>query len=57
MQLKIELDVAAQGEGRGRQGAPQGDRARRLDELEEREREMTEQWESEKQAIAGISQT
>ena len=28
MQLEIELDLAAQGEGRGLQGAPRGDRAR-----------------------------
>jgi ATP-dependent Clp protease ATP-binding subunit ClpB len=56
MQLKIELeslrkekDAAA----KERRGAIEAEVAA----LETREREMTEQWESEKQAIAGISET
>jgi len=56
MQLKIELESL-------RKEKDDASKARRkaleaeVAELEGREREMTEQWESEKQAIAGISQT
>jgi ATP-dependent Clp protease ATP-binding subunit ClpB len=56
MQLKIELESL-----RKEKDAAAKDRRKALEtevsELEEREREMTEQWEAEKQAIAGISQT
>jgi ATP-dependent Clp protease ATP-binding subunit ClpB len=56
MQLKIELESL-----RKEKDAAAKERRKALEaevsELEEREREMTEQWESEKQAIAGISQT
>ncbi|MEA2334553.1 MAG: ATP-dependent Clp protease ATP-binding subunit ClpB, partial [Solirubrobacteraceae bacterium] len=56
MQLKIELESL-------RKEKDDAAKARRkaieeeVAELEAREREMTEQWESEKQAIAGISET
>ncbi len=56
MQLKIELESL-------RKEKDDASKARRkaleaeVSELEQREREMTAQWESEKQAIAGISQT
>jgi ATP-dependent Clp protease ATP-binding subunit ClpB len=56
MQLKIELESL-----RKEKDAAAKERRRALEaevsELEEREREMTAQWEAEKQAIAGISQT
>ena len=56
MQLKIELESL-----RKEKDAAAKERRKALEaevsELEQREREMTEQWESEKQAIAGISQT
>jgi ATP-dependent Clp protease ATP-binding subunit ClpB len=56
MQLKIELESL-----RKEKDAAAKERRKALEaevaELEEREREMTAQWESEKQAIAGISQT
>jgi ATP-dependent Clp protease ATP-binding subunit ClpB len=56
MQLKIELESL-----RKEKDAAAKERRKALEaevaELEGREREMTEQWESEKQAIAGISQT
>jgi ATP-dependent Clp protease ATP-binding subunit ClpB len=56
MQLKIELESL-----RKEKDAAAKERRKALEaevtELETREREMTEQWESEKQAIAGISQT
>jgi ATP-dependent Clp protease ATP-binding subunit ClpB len=56
MQLKIELESL-----RKEKDAAAKERRKALEaevaELQEREREMTEQWESEKQAIAGISQT
>ena len=56
MQLKIELESL-----RKEKDAAAKERRKAIEaevsELEEREREMTEQWEAEKQAIAGISQT
>jgi ATP-dependent Clp protease ATP-binding subunit ClpB len=56
MQLKIELESL-----RKEKDAAAKERRKALEaevaELEEREREMTAQWESEKRAIAGISQT
>jgi ATP-dependent Clp protease ATP-binding subunit ClpB len=56
MQLKIELESL-----RKEKDAAAKERRKALEaevsELETREREMTAQWESEKQAIAGISQT
>jgi ATP-dependent Clp protease ATP-binding subunit ClpB len=56
MQLKIELESL-----RKEKDAAAKERRKALEaevaELEQREREMTAQWESEKQAIAGISQT
>jgi ATP-dependent Clp protease ATP-binding subunit ClpB len=56
MQLKIELESL-----RKEKDAAAKQRRKALEAevavLETREREMTEQWESEKQAIAGISQT
>ena len=56
MQLKIELESL-----RKEKDAAAKERRKALEaevaELETREREMTVQWESEKQAIAGISQT
>jgi ATP-dependent Clp protease ATP-binding subunit ClpB len=56
MQLKIELESF-----RKEKHAAAKERRKALEaeiaELEEREHEMTERWESEKQAIAGISQT
>jgi ATP-dependent Clp protease ATP-binding subunit ClpB len=56
MQLKIELESL-----RKEKDAAAKERRKALEaevaELEGREREMTAQWESEKQAIAGISQT
>jgi ATP-dependent Clp protease ATP-binding subunit ClpB len=56
MQLKIELESL-----RKEKDAAAKDRRKALEvevaQLEEREREMTQQWESEKQTIAGISQT
>jgi ATP-dependent Clp protease ATP-binding subunit ClpB len=56
MQLKIELESL-----RKEKDAAAKERRKALEaevsELEQREREMTEQWESEKQVIAGISQT
>jgi ATP-dependent Clp protease ATP-binding subunit ClpB len=56
MQLKIELESL-----RKEKDAAAKERRKALEgevtELEEREREMTQQWESEKQAIAGISHT
>jgi ATP-dependent Clp protease ATP-binding subunit ClpB len=56
MQLRIERESL-----RKEKDAAAKERRKALEaevsELEEREREMTEQWEAEKQAIAGISQT
>jgi ATP-dependent Clp protease ATP-binding subunit ClpB len=56
MQLKIELESL-----RKEKDAAAKERRKALEaevaELQEREREMTAQWEAEKQAIAGISQT
>ncbi len=56
MQLKIELESL-----RKEKDAAAKERRKALEaevaELEQREREMTAQWEAEKQAIAGISQT
>jgi ATP-dependent Clp protease ATP-binding subunit ClpB len=56
MQLKIELESL-----RKEKDAAAKDRRKAIEtevsELETREREMTEQWEAEKQAIAGISET
>jgi ATP-dependent Clp protease ATP-binding subunit ClpB len=56
MQLKIELESL-----RKEKDAASKERRKAIEaevaELETREREMTKQWESEKQAIAGISQT
>jgi ATP-dependent Clp protease ATP-binding subunit ClpB len=56
MQLKIELESLRKekdGAAKERRKAIEAE----VSELEAREREMTEQWEAEKQAIAGISET
>jgi len=55
MQLKIELESLRRDKDeatRERRGAIEAE----VEELESREREMTAQWEAEKQAIAGISE-
>jgi len=56
MQLKIELESLRKEKDDAAKARRQAIEAER-DELEARAKEMTEQWEAEKQAIAGISET
>jgi ATP-dependent Clp protease ATP-binding subunit ClpB len=56
MQLRIELESLRKEKDAAAKERRQAIEAE-VAELETREREMTEQWEAEKQAIAGISQT
>ena len=55
MQLEIELDLAAQGEGRRPPRSAARRSRRELAELKERSAAMKAQWQSEKDAIQGIS--